>query len=158
MLHWSQNLPHNYHQNYSGVQKLGECTPMNDEANRNCRKKKKPSLSTDNMSREMDVTYCSVTKISAPLSELKSTGDKVFLSVPKENVPGQLSLLGAPSSLQVTWVSSRTAVLRVRAADSLSKKTKNNDTMLLNCCKLLSRHVKNRLPSKSNDVWKNMGR
>lgn len=48
---------------------------------------------------------------------LKSMSDKVFLSVPDQSVPGQLSVQGAASSRQVTEVSCRTAVLGVRAAD-----------------------------------------
>lgn len=48
---------------------------------------------------------------------LESVLDKVFLSVPGQRVPGQLGAQGAASSLQVTGVSDRTAVLRVGAAD-----------------------------------------
>lgn len=50
---------------------------------------------------------------------LKSLGEKVSLSVPKQSVPGQLRFQGATSILQVTGVSYRAAVLRVRAAGSL---------------------------------------
>lgn len=79
---------------------------------------KKPLLSTDNTSCRC---YGSrVKNISAPLWDLKSMSDQVFLSVPKQRVPGQLVPQGATSSLQVTRVSCRTAVLRVRAADGLS--------------------------------------
>lgn len=46
----------------------------------------------------------------------------VCLSVPQQNVPGGLAVLGASSSLQVTGVSSRAAVLGVRAAHGLLKR------------------------------------
>ena len=54
---------------------------------------------------------------------LESTLDKVFLSVPSERVPGQLGVQRAASSLQITGVSDRTAVLWVGAADRLSEET-----------------------------------
>lgn len=59
--------------------------------------------------------------IRAPFLGLKSTLDKVSLSVPEQSVPGGLAVQSASSRLQVTGVSSRTAVLWVRAAHSLSK-------------------------------------
>lgn len=58
--------------------------------------------------------------IRAPFVGLKSL-DKVSLSVPEQSVPGGLVVRSASSRLQVTGVSSRTAVLWVRAAHSLSK-------------------------------------
>lgn len=61
---------------------------------------------------------------------LKST---VCFSVPEQNVPGGLAVSGASSSLQVTGVSSRAAVLRVRAAHGLLKRRVRLDLAEIYC-------------------------
>lgn len=59
----------------------------------------------------------------APFVGLKSLSHKVSPSVQEQGVPGGPAEQSAAARLQVTGVSSRTAVLRVRAANSLTEET-----------------------------------
>lgn len=104
-------------------------TRMKNQNTRDGEKKKRPWRPCFFLQTAQDGEWTStLEKVDA--AALKSTA---CFSVPEQNVPGGLAVSGASSSLQVTGVSSRAAVLRVRAAHGLLKRRVRLDYTEIYC-------------------------